>query len=215
MSATNNNSSSSEQQQRVEAAVRATAVAAAAGLEVTREITVHHYKFAAALPGVAGEAIKGYADDWNRAALATSVAANAAVAALLIEEQRKKPAVASIIIDDKPSVVVVVPKKDRVKAANEDYFNYMHGDQESKDYKPFIDALDRIVAYPRFPDYKPSKIELMVKDVRDKIEAEYKSGWEEYERVLIIKKDNIRAAHAAAREDNNDEAAAAKKKARH
>jgi hypothetical protein len=209
-------SSSSEQQQRVEAAVRATAVAAAAGLEVTREITVHHYKFAAALPGVAGEAIKGYADDWNRAALATSVAANAAVAALLIEEQQQ-PA-ASIIIDDKPkkddepSVVVVVPKKDRVKAANEDYFNYMHGDQESKDYKPFIDALDRIVAYPRFPDYKPSKIELMVKAVRDKVEAEYKSGWEEYERVLIIKKDNIRAAHAAARED---EAAAAKKKARH
>ena len=208
-------SSSSEQQQRVEAAVRATAVAAAAGLEVTREITVHHYKFAAALPGVAGEAIKGYADDWNRAALATSVAANAAVAALLIDEQRKKPA-ASIIIDDKPkkedepSSVVVV---DRVKAANEDYFNYMHGDQESKDYKPFIDALDRIVAYPRFPDYKPSKIELMVKAVRDKVEAEYKSGWEEYERVLIIKKDNIRAAHAAARED--DEAAAAKKKARH
>jgi hypothetical protein len=213
MSATNNNSSSSEQQQRVEAAVRATAVAAAAGLEVTREITVHHYKFAAALPGVAGEAIKGYADDWNRAALATSVAANAAVAALLIEEQQQ-PA-ASIIIDDKPkkedepSSVVVV---DRVKAANEDYFNYMHGDQESKDYKPFIDALDRIVAYPRFPDYKPSKIELMVKAVRDKVEAEYKSGWEEYERVLIIKKDNIRAAHAAARED---EAAAAKKKARH
>ena len=213
MSATNNNSSSSEQQQRVEAAVRATAVAAAAGLEVTREITVHHDKVAAALPGVAGEAIKGYADDWNRAALATSIAADAAVVALL-DEQQKKPA-ASIIIDDEPSVVVVVPKKDRVKAANEDYFNYMHGDQESKDYKPFIDALDRIVAYPRFPDYKPSKIELMVKAVRDKVEAEYKSGWEEYERVLIIKKDNIRAAHAAAREDNNDEAAAAKKKARH
>ena len=68
-------SSSSEQQQRVEAAVRATAVAAAAGLEVTREITIHHYKFAAALPGVAGEAIKGYADGLEAAALATSVAA--------------------------------------------------------------------------------------------------------------------------------------------
>jgi len=187
--ATNNNSE--QQKQRVEAAVRATAVAAAAGLEVTREITAHHYNFAAALPGVAGEAIKGYADDWNKAALATSVAADAAVAALL-EQQ---------------------PQKDRVEAAKEDHYKYFHGDQESKDYKPFIDALDRIVAYPRFPGYKPSKIELMVKEVRDKIEAEYKSGWEEYERVLNIKKDKISSRAAAA--DEEAAVVVANKKARH
>jgi hypothetical protein len=116
---------------------------------------------------------------------------------------------------------VVGANSRKIKAAMEDHDKYLHGDPESKDYIPFINALDRIVAYPRFPDFKPSKIELMVKEVRDRIEAEYKPRYEEYERVLAIKKQNISDACAAAANNNNHdgdiiikEEAAANKKAR-
>ena len=111
--------------------------------------------------------------------------------------------------EQKEEVSVVGAKSRKIKAAMEDHDKYLHGDPESKDYIPFINALDRIVAYPRFPDFKPSKIELMVKEVRDRIEAEYKPRYEEYERVLAIKKQNISDACAAAANE-----AAANKKAR-
>ena len=79
---------------------------------------------------------------------------------------------------------------------------HMHGSQELRDYKPYMDALKKLVEYPRLSGYtvKPSKIELLVKETHDKIEAEYKDDWEVYDREQTSKREKVTKALAAARD---------------
>jgi hypothetical protein len=82
-----------------------------------------------------------------------------------------------------------------------DWKEHALSNQELADYGPFMDALKKLVHYPRLSGFtgKPSKIELMVKEVYDKIEAEYKGDWEVYDRIQTTKREAVMAAHAAAR----------------
>lgn len=93
---------------------------------------------------------------------------------------------------------------------------HMNGNQELRDYKPCMDALKKLVEYPRLSGYtvKPSKIELLVKEAHDKIEAEYKHDWEVYDSEQTSKREKVTKALAAAR-DAHVKAYCASKRACH
>ena len=85
---------------------------------------------------------------------------------------------------------------------NVNRLEHMNSNQEMRDYRPFTDALKKLVEYPRLTGYtcKPSEIELMVKEVHDKIEAKYKHDWELYDCVQAVKREAVATAFTAARD---------------
>jgi hypothetical protein len=82
-----------------------------------------------------------------------------------------------------------------------DWREHAFSSEELRDYGPFMDALKKLVEYPKLEGctYEPSKIELMVKEVHDKIQAEYKDDWEVYDSTQKMKREALTEAVNAAR----------------
>jgi hypothetical protein len=75
---------------------------------------------------------------------------------------------------------------------------YISEHPEFEDYGSVMGALEKICMYPRVDGQKPSKIELDVKALYDKIKEEYKGDWEVYKRVKATKRDAVVEAEAIA-----------------
>ena len=63
-----------------------------------------------------------------------------------------------------------------------------------------MNALKKLVDHHPYTTGKPSHIELMVKEVHDKIEAEYKDDWEDYNRVQTAMHEAVTEAWDAKKE---------------
>lgn len=75
---------------------------------------------------------------------------------------------------------------------------------ELENYTPTMNFLKQIVGYPKLPGFKESKIELMVKEVYDKIEAEYKDDWESYQRTKVAQRVAVEEAEGAMNKANRE-----------
>jgi len=75
---------------------------------------------------------------------------------------------------------------------------YLSTHPELEDYGPVMGALEKICMYPKLDGFKPSKIELAVKAVHDKVKEEYKGDWEVHKRVKATKREAVVEAEAIA-----------------
>jgi len=73
---------------------------------------------------------------------------------------------------------------------------YLSTHPELEDYGPVMGALEKTCMYPKLDGFKPSKIELAVKAVHDKVKEEYKGDWEVYQRVKATKRGAVEEAEA-------------------
>ena len=90
----------------------------------------------------------------------------------------------------------------RTEELRDDRKKHAESNIELRDYRPFLDALKVLVEYPTLSSdtRKPSKIELAVREVHDKIQAEYKDDWKIYNSIHTTKREAIMAACDDARD---------------
>jgi len=82
-----------------------------------------------------------------------------------------------------------------------DELDYISSHQDLEDYCRVMEALKKICMYPKVEGFNPSKIELEVKAVYDKIKTEYEIEWEIYEDVKAIKRKLVEEAEAVEDQD--------------
>ena len=82
-----------------------------------------------------------------------------------------------------------------------DELDYISRHQDLEDYCRVMEALKKICMHPKVEGFNPSKIELEVKAVYDKIKTDYEFEWEIYEDVKATKRKLVEEAEAV--EDQN------------